>query len=29
MKKIAKYLPGALMALVIAAAAKLLESWEA
>ena len=29
MKKIAKYLPGALMALVIAAAAKLLETWEA
>lgn len=28
MKKIAKYLPGALMALVIAAAAKLLETWE-
>ena len=27
MKKIAKYLPGALIALVIAAAAKLLESW--
>lgn len=29
MKKIAKYLSGALMALVIAAAAKLLETWEA
>ena len=29
MKKIAKYLPGALMALVIAAASKLLETWEA
>ena len=29
MKKITKYLPGALMALVIAAAAKLLETWEA
>ena len=29
MKKIAKYLPGALMAQVIAAAAKLLETWEA
>ena len=29
MKKIAKYLPGALMALVIAAAAKLLATWEA
>ena len=29
MRKIAKYLPGALMALVVAAAAKLLETWEA
>ena len=29
MKKIAKYLLGALIALVIAAAAKLLETWEA